>query len=134
MALQPYQSKVPIGRVLPDGSVMASEAFIRYISLYLFNRVGGVDAMNNTELTALAESIRGNAEAQGRQALQVAQRPPRGGYGIDVTQDALGATISVAVEELISGILPYIPRPASVAQRGVDDVGSIIATQVFGAR
>jgi len=100
----------------------------------IFERIGGTEALTNTELEDLAKHVRYNADSASRQALQIAQRPPRGGVGIDVVQDAAGVTLNVEVEGLVGGILPYLPRPVIQSQRAVDDASSIIANKVFGAR
>ncbi len=54
--IQPYQQQVAIGRVQRDGRVIATTEFLRYISQYVYERVGGADALTNTELQALSAS------------------------------------------------------------------------------
>lgn len=62
MSIQPYQQRVSIGTVQKDGSVLASSEFIRYISQYVYERIGGSTAMSNAELgSMIASSAQGPA-------------------------------------------------------------------------
>ena len=62
--LPPYSSRLPIGR-LPDGTpVQMDDYFARWLSQFLFTRVGGSTELSNTELasTASEELIAGTGD------------------------------------------------------------------------
>lgn len=65
------------------------------------------------------------------QALALAQKDTRSGFGIQVTADARGVVISVLAEQLIAAILPYIPRQVSPVPQW-NDSQNVLARKIFG--
>ena len=126
--LFPYQARVP---VTADGA-LPSVDLLQYLN-QLFKVVGGYQATTNYQLLQNLQSL---TDAVGLHAFERPQPTPlkvRAGNFVAVAADVSGYTVSVPIGDVISAVLPFIPRQEQVKQRPVDDAGQIIATRVFRA-
>lgn len=126
--LFPYQARVP---VTADGA-LPSVDLLQYLNK-LFKVVGGYQATTNYQLLQNLQSL---TDAVGLHAFERPQPTPlkvRAGNFVAVAADVSGYTVSVPIGDVISAVLPFIPRQEQVKQRPVDDAGQIIATRVFRA-
>ena len=124
----------------------------------LFARVGGSVAPSVEELVADIENaafVGQSAKALANEALALARQDIRPGNGISVENDAQGAVVSAIAEQIVIGLIPYLPkqqqvpdiRPGSgvsvvrdaqgyvvtsLAGGAVDDMNNIIANRVYG--
>jgi hypothetical protein len=115
------QYRVPIGTDAEGRPVMADRPFFEYLDR-LFNRVGGVEAPTNSEISdSLALAI-------------FEQRIPqpnniRGGDGIDSAHDAAGVILSLDMGFVINAVRAYMPKQQQ--QQSVNDAQNVLAQQIF---
>lgn len=124
----------------------------------LFSRVGGSVAPSTDELEAGIEQaafIAQTAKTVASEAFSQARRDIRAGNGISVENDAQGVVVSAIAEQIVIGLIPFLPkqqqipdvRPGSgvsvvrdaqgyvvtsLAGGAVDDMNNIIANKVYG--
>ena len=93
------------------------------------------DVDSVTVLAADAQFRSAAALQRSSQALALASRSVRAGFGLAATADAAGVTFDVSPESLILALLPFLPRPpAPIMPVAVNDAQHILANRIFGAR
>ena len=126
--LFPYRSNVPVTL----SGELPSVSLVDFLNK-VFKVIGGYEATTNYQLLQNLQSL---TDAVGLHAFERPQPTPlkvRAGDFVAVAADVSGYTVSVPIGDVVSAVLPFIPRQEQVKQRPVDDAGQIIATRVFRA-